>query len=238
MPKKTGVEAAKSTLVDTVRDEVLSAFKEMPGLFAKMNEANQRDWIERAAIIAHKVVGDCCDVIAADGRTVLDGSVGNVIANKTTFEGKVSISKDAEDAFSFIEAAHGSVKIAFVNNGKHLEETTRPAAAKDQPSLYHDDKEHGTAEAIKEGIKKAGAKSKKREGLPDAAIIKDRMDRAKAAEPLKAADKKPPARKKKTTRTVQTKAGGTRKAREVQVVETKRAKAPTVPTAEDFSLVE
>ena len=135
----SAIEQAKATLVDIVRDKILTMTQEMPSSFGKLSEAAQRAHIEKCANVATACVQVSCDIIAADGRTVLDCTIGKIDVNETTYTGKISIPIDAEDSDTFVHAHHGPAKIAFVNTRKHLEEGTRPEPEPDQRQMFDED---------------------------------------------------------------------------------------------------
>ena len=79
----SAIEQAKATLVDIVRDKILTMTQEMPSSFGKLSEAAQRAHIEKCANVATACVQVSCDIIAADGRTVLDCTIGKIDVNES-----------------------------------------------------------------------------------------------------------------------------------------------------------
>ena len=134
------IEKAKEKLVDIVRDKILDMIKEMPSEFDKLSEAAQRSHIEKCANVATACVQVACDVIAADGRAVLDCTIGKIDVNETTYTGKISVPIDADGSETFVHAHHGPAKIAFVNQRKLLEEGDRPEPEPDQRQMFDESK--------------------------------------------------------------------------------------------------
>lgn len=176
----TTIAAAKCTLVDQSRDMILEILRDMKKGFDDLGEVQEGIVIEKVSQAATRIVLGCCDVIAADGRELLDCSVGNVTAHKTTFEAKISVGHDTPGAMSLVRAAHGAAKIAFVNTDQYIGEETRPEARPDQGDMLKETSD--TAEAIKAGIKAAAVEApKKFPGMPDPKAIKAHMEKAEKA---------------------------------------------------------
>lgn len=141
---KAPVEAAKNGLVDAIRDEILDLVQDIPSAFDKLSEQAQATYIEKAALIATSCVRQSCDIIAADGRTLLDCTIGKIDINETTYTAKISVPKEltVENRMALVTADHGPAKLAFVDTKKHLEEHNRPEPKPDQNQLFNSEPKH------------------------------------------------------------------------------------------------
>ncbi|MGI9451966.1 MAG: hypothetical protein ACR2QH_15190 [Geminicoccaceae bacterium] len=133
------IELSQTQLVDDVRDELLAILKELPDVWDKLGEKREREWIARVAELATTLTRGCCDIIAADGRTVLECQVHKGGINETTIEAKVSVPNNRENLLSFGGACHGPATLAFVNYEKFTTEHKRPEATTDQTRMFADE---------------------------------------------------------------------------------------------------
>ena len=183
------IELSKAALVDSIRDEIIKMLKDMPSKFTDLDEKRQRYFIGAAADLAKLLARGACDIIAADGRSVLDCTVGKVGINKTTIEAQISVAKDreCEALIKLGSAAHGPAVLSFVNYEKHTTEQKRPEADPDQLSILSDKPVAMSAVMDETATKPRPGKKAAR---PDPAAIADQwseedMAKAEGAEPAK-----------------------------------------------------
>ncbi len=186
------IELSAAALVDGVRDEMITLLKDMPDSFRKLDEKKQRHFIGRCSEIAVELARGCCDIIAADGRTDLDCTIGKVGINETTLEARISIARTKENLRSFGGAAHGPAKIAFVNYEKLTTEHDRPAPDPDQSAMFPEDEEgpehvgdsvdKAVSSVVQKRMKNAASKTSLKKSQPPAPDMEE-VNKAVNGEP-------------------------------------------------------
>lgn len=220
------IELSKAALVDSIRDEIIKALKDLPSAWGKLDEKKQRYFIELAADVAKKLARGACDIVAADGRSVLDCTIGKVGINETTLEAKISVPRDKQTLIAFGGAAHGPAVLSFVNYEKHTSEDKRPDADPDQRAMFSN-QPVAMSEVMDQTVTKLKPAVVKEVPDPDPAAIAEHMAAEDKPKSPSAAKKAP---RKRTTRS-SIKAG--RNGKSVDVI---KKQAPKEDVS--FSLVE
>jgi len=138
--KKTGdaVNIAKQTMVGDLRDLVLALFKDREKTWKEMSEGEQRSVAQQAQFWIQDSVEKACDIIAADGRKVIKGTLEQV----TVKDGYKSVIKTAQSdplRHELVDSA-GSIVLMVVSDASEYSEVLEPVETdKDEPELPMED---------------------------------------------------------------------------------------------------
>lgn len=129
--KKIDVQAA--TLVGTVRDDILSIFKNH-GEWKKLPEAKQRNLAEGAESIAKDLVHRCAGIIAARGFKAVHGQLVSVNV-KDGLKMTITASKNVECRQELIDQQGGAITLVLSDTTEYVTERSEPEIDLDEPTL-------------------------------------------------------------------------------------------------------
>lgn len=128
------VDFAADTLTGDIRDAILDWRKQMGKPWAACNEDEQSDEIHRARDLAETLVRKACQIIAANGKKAVTGSLIKV-AIKDKISVQVDFSKTDEQRHQLIDSQGHLVSLVFADAEPFKGERAPAEAQPDQSSL-------------------------------------------------------------------------------------------------------
>lgn len=137
--KKKKIDVQAATLVGTIRDEIISIFKNH-GDWKKLPEAKQRDLAGGAESIAKDVIRKSAEIIAARGFQAVHGQLQSVMV-KDGLKLVVTVSNKVECRRDLIDKQGGAITIVMSDTSEYVTERSEPDIDLDEPELPIDEED-------------------------------------------------------------------------------------------------
>lgn len=131
--KKDKIDVQAATLVGSVRDDILSIFKNH-GDWKKLPEAKQRDLASGAEAIAKDVVRKSAEIIAARGFPAIHGQLQSVMV-RDGLRLVVTVSKSVDCRRDLMDKQGGAITLVLSDTSEYVTERSEPEIDLDQPEL-------------------------------------------------------------------------------------------------------
>lgn len=128
---------ARKTLTGDLRDALLGQIKLIAKPWPQLGESEQRATIGRIEYIAADLVRQAVDIIAAEERPIVRGTLGAVKSDKA-IELKITASKFTPGRHELFDAQGSDVLIVLPQTEKFRGERKAATATPDQPEMFGD----------------------------------------------------------------------------------------------------
>lgn len=130
---KEKIDVQAATLVGTIRNEMLSVFKNHAD-WKKMPEAKQRDVANSCESLAKDVVRKTANIIAGRGFKSIHGTIKQVVI-KDGLKIVVEASGQSEGRHDLADSQGGSVTLVLCDTGAFHAQRSEPEIDEDEPKL-------------------------------------------------------------------------------------------------------